>query len=381
MAVWLALLLVANPVLLIASTSDCPRAGEVVAEIVPLLPAGMTAAETGGDQGEEIDRGEIALAGGLRWVRLRSHDERFNHERSIPRSLSCAQAARAAAVLLAAWEFQGRTELPAGGPPPPLAPPPTAPPLPLAPPPTAPPPPLAPPPPPPPRDPNPTPVTPPRSPPEGASPSTRDAALARNRSDRELRPKTVDAEATAAAGPGPESRPSPPSARARRRLGLGGAVSVASAVERFVAGAGAELVLGPPAGVGLRLQVATAGRYSAPLAAGRATWTRSSVGIGASLTGRRGHTGLQAHGDLLGTVFVIAGENFAVNERGTQVGIGAALGGRGIVSLGGGDLWLDLTLTTWPGQHQVILRGANQGRDLPALELGAGLGIDFFVWP
>jgi hypothetical protein len=375
----LALLVVANPVLVIGSATDCPGTAQILSQIVPLLPAGMTARETGAAGTDENDRGEVTLVAGMRWVRLRSQEERFNHERAIPSSLSCAEAAQAAAVLLAAWEFQGRAELP------PLAGSPMGAPSPQ------------------PAD---ATITPKRVPDaEPSGPPASGPAPPRGREPLPdpagpVRPAVGAAGASPPSGPpattvavAPPARTTPlptlvatepagaAATRAPRRLGVGGGISGARAVDRFVVGATAEVVLGPPVGSGLRLQGGTASGYSVAIGTGRANWTRTTLGFGPSLTGRRGRLGFQAHGELVGAVLSISGAGFNPDAKGTQLVGGGAVGGRGLVSLGGGDLWLDVTLTAWTGQHEVVLRDGTNARNLPSAELNAALGIDFYLWP
>jgi hypothetical protein len=83
----------------------------------------------------------------------------------------------------------------------------------------------------------------------------------------------------------------------------------------------------------------------------------------------------------VGAVLSISGAGFNPDAKGTQLVGGGAVGGRGLVSLGGGDLWLDVTLTAWTGQHEVVLRDGTNARNLPSAELNAALGIDFYLWP
>ena len=372
MDVWLALLLAADPGLFIGSGTDCPSAIQVLAQIAPLLPAGMIAAEAGGasTSGEAPDGGDVAIVAidqqGDRWVRLRGRDERFNHERALPSSLSCAEAARTAAVLLAAWEFQGRAST---TPPSAAAAPDTAPATPAG-------------------SGEPAKVTVVEIVRAGAAPAKTDPAAAAKPATPETATPAQAPKAPAAAIPPPPTAAIAAPARLaaspppqQRRVGLGGGVSAAARTDRLVAAAAAEVIYGPPTGIGWRLQAATTARDLLDIGGGHAVWTRSSLGLGSSVTLRRGHLGVQAHGDALAAILSISGQDLATNEQGTQAAFGVAVGARGLIGLEGGDLWLDVTATTWPGRHQVLLRGASQGADLPAAELAAGIGVDFFVWP
>jgi hypothetical protein len=162
---------------------------------------------------------------------------------------------------------------------------------------------------------------------------------------------------------------------------VGAGVGIGWAARQAVAGGALEVTFGPAVGLGLRLQGMITGRSSVALGSGQATWTRRSLGIGTSLTLRPRRVGAQVHADLLAARFAIAGQNFAANQKGVQAALGVAIGGRGLVALGAGDLWLDLTATAWPGSHQAAVQGSNILIELPAAEIGAALGVDFFLWP
>jgi hypothetical protein len=372
--VWWVLLLAVDstpPVLEIESATDCPSATEVVRQITALLPGGMTVRVASDAPAAGVDQAQIAVEDGARRVRLRGRDERLNHERSLPASLGCAEAARAAAVLIATWEFQGRGELPPPGtldatpgvvleldrtPPPAAAgagaagqasPTPTP-------------------------TPTPTPAPAPARPAgEASAPGPAPAPGAR--------PTTSSGQSAAPPG-GPEGTLAP-AAKPPRRLGVGAGVGLGWAARQVVAGGALEVTLGPAVGLGLRLQATTTGRSAVALGSGQVTWTRSSLGIGTSLTLRPGRAGAQVHADLLAARFNIAGEGFDVSQKGTQAALGVAVGGRALISLGASDLWLDLTATAWPGRHQAALQGSNTRLELPAAEIGAALGVDFFLWP
>jgi hypothetical protein len=347
--VWLALLLVAGPGLWIGTATDCPSAAQVREQIAPLLPAGMTVVDTGDAPAPaDADRGDVLVQGGERRVRLRGPDERYNHERVLPAALSCAEAARTAAVLLAAWEFQGRAdargEAPALAPPAPetvpieidRSPPPPAPTTPLPTQPTAPA-----------KPPTPTSTS---DPPKGRPPVAPAATLTR--------------------------APIP------RRFALGGGVWAGARSDRLVASAAAEATYGPARGIGWRLQLATTTRDSLPVGVGQAVWTRSSVALSLTETARLGHFGLEVRTELLGARYSIEGQDLVPNEKGTQLALGLGAGARTLLALGSkGDLWLDVTVIGWPGRHQLLLRGASQSAELPRVEVGVGIGVDFFIWP
>jgi hypothetical protein len=164
-------------------------------------------------------------------------------------------------------------------------------------------------------------------------------------------------------------------------LALGAGFAVGRAASQFALDALLELQFGRAEGIGLRLSAGRSSRYSLAVAPGRATWTRSSVGLGGILTGRSGPWGGQGHAELTGALLSIAGEGFAVNENSRQYALGGAFGGRIIRQAGTAELWLDLTLNVWPGRNQVYLRDAADSLDLSTFEVWLGLGADFFVWP
>jgi hypothetical protein len=324
----------------------------------------MTVVDTGDAPAPaDADRGDVLVERGERRVRLRGPDERYNHERVLPATLSCAEAARTAAVLLAAWEFQGRADArgePANERDGPLP----APPAPATTPKTT----LIE------IDRNPPPIPPP--------PANRPAAPA----------KVATATPTPTATPTGPGVPKGATARAPaatparapipRRLALGGGVWAGARSDRLVAAAAAEATYGPARGIGWRLQLATTTRDSLPLGGGQAVWTRSSVALGITGTGRLGRFGLESHTELLGALYSIAGENLAPNETGSQLVLGVGAGVRPLLALGSsGDLWLDVTIIAWPGRHELLLRGTSQSGELPRVELGVGIGGDFSIWP
>lgn len=336
---WLALglaSLLANPDLIIRSSTNCPGAAAVVGEIAPLLPAGTTVAaeraapgaSTVGAAGQaEVDRAEIFSGQGTRWLRVRTSAGQVTQPRELPASLTCEEAARAAALALAAWQFQGGVELPAA------------------------------------------PAEPPAAAPRSAPP--REASLPAPAS-----PVLV------ASSPRPVA-PAPDAASpvGLWRLAIGGGFAAGRSANQFPTNAMLELAVGDLTGIGLRVHGARSSRYSLSLPPGRATWTRSSLGAGVTFTGRRGSWGGQAHADLIGAALDISGEGFAVDEDSRQFAAGGSLGGRVLRRLGPADLWVDLSFTAWPGRNQVFLRDAPGGLDLSSFELFLGVGADFFVWP
>lgn len=110
--VWFALILMAGPNLAVQSSVNCPSAAAVMARLEPLLPAGvMVVAESRG-KGTTAERAQLSMERGRVRLGLSGPDGRLRHSRYLPGNLSCGDAAEAAAVLLAAWSFQGRGDLP-----------------------------------------------------------------------------------------------------------------------------------------------------------------------------------------------------------------------------------------------------------------------------
>src|SRR5438105_9150736 len=113
--------LLADPDLIIRSSTNCPSAAAVVRELTSLLPARTRVGAEGAvkvdrasparDALEEVDRVEISSESGKRSVRMRTSAGQVTQPREIPASLTCDEAARAAAFWLAAWQFQGGAEL------------------------------------------------------------------------------------------------------------------------------------------------------------------------------------------------------------------------------------------------------------------------------
>jgi hypothetical protein len=368
-------LLLASPDLIVRSSTSCPSAVAVVRELTPLLPPGATVATaeaaggaaTGTDRAaKEIDHADVSVGARTRWLRVRTSAGRISQGREIPASLTCDEAAKAAAVLLATWQFQGAASLPSPS-------------LPSVTPPPQPSPPAA------------TTIagTRPETNPAGrstsAGPSPPPAAggggIVRGRD-------AASTERTRDAPPATMQRLSPPAPAqaaavpdAPWRLAIGAGFSTGRAANQFPVNAMVEVLLGRPEGVGLRAQFVQSSRYSQNLATGRATWTRSSLGVGGAFTGRREAWGGQARVEVVGALLSISGTGFGVNEDSHQLALGGTVGGRVMRGFGPADLWLDLACTAWPGRNQVFLRDVPDSLDLSTFEVLLGLGADFFVWP
>jgi hypothetical protein len=394
---WLLALWTAGAEMVVRSDTACPSAAAVAAEIAPLLPAGahVTVSSAAGGGAPVADRAEVVSEHGRRYVRLRDSEGRVVRERALRARLDCDAAARAAAVLLATWEFQGQADLPEehGGPPVPSA----SPSLgasPPAPPPSAPSPPspvLAPaatgasaaasPGPPSLTAPSgPTPASPSPVPAATPSPSTASAATtpssapASSSGSRASRAPVADAITASPAA----ARSAPPWSGP---LAVGGGVSMSATEGSRPLGVLVEALWRGEAGAGVRAHLRASTGYAVPLADGTAAWSESLAGLGGTFTGRRGAWAAQAHADLVGARLAIVGQGFALNQRGSQLLAGVAAGARAVRAVGRARLWLDVTAMAWPGKHQVFLHGIDATRDLPGLELALTLGTNFFVRP
>lgn len=355
---WLAFglaLLFADPDLVIRSSTSCPDAVAVMRELQPLLPAGASVVAGGEDEGsaEGRDRADLSVDARTRWLRVRTGAGRVSRARALPASLTCDEAARAAAVLLAAWQFQGSVEVPPVDRPPVTAPPQVQPsassdvvPSP------------------------PARLTLLRSAPARAA-STDGAGSGHAPAPSE--PRAATAAATAAS-----ARPAPETSR---RFAIGAGFAAGRGASQFPLIAMAEALLGKREGLGFHAQATLSSRYSLALAPGHARWTRSSIGVGGTFTGRTGSWGGQGRVDLVGALLSISGEGFGVNEDSRQFALGGTVGARVIRTLGSADLWLDLACTAWPGKNQVMLRDAPSSLELSTFDAFLGLGADFFVWP
>ena len=100
--------------------------------------------------------------------------------------------------------------------------------------------------------------------------------------------------------------------------------------------------------------------------------------------GRRGAWGAGAHADVLAARLGISGsQGLPMHRTGSQLLLGVGGGARALRAWGPALIWLDATVTWWPGEHDVVLN-ANPDQEahaLPSLEIAMALGMSFFVWP
>ena len=100
--------------LVVQSSTPCPSTTQLMGQLRPLLPATANLVEARGDASATTgnERAQVALENGTRVVRLFGRDGRLRNERALSNVPGCEELARAAAVLVAAWDFQGRVNAP-----------------------------------------------------------------------------------------------------------------------------------------------------------------------------------------------------------------------------------------------------------------------------
>lgn len=318
-SVWLGVLslLMTPPDLTIASDSACPAASAIVAELGPLVPRQVVVA-AGPDLGADAPQHAEVRKAPTGWVvTRRGRDGGPEQQESVKTGLRCADAAREIAVILAAWEFQGRPSLPSVFPARPVPPAP-APILPVAPP-----------------------------------PSPAVTAVATER----------------ATAPGAATAP------ARWALGLGaGGVLAASSVAPSLVG---EVTWGRRNGGGLRLGAGATGTQTLTVGTGEANWSRASLSLGGTYATRGERYGGLVRGDLVAGWWSLGGSGFATNLHGAQRLLGAEVALRGTRGLGAGELWLEAAVGLWPGTHTVEVAGAAGSRSLPTADVSLRGGVDF----
>jgi hypothetical protein len=88
----------------IQGAGDCPAAGEVEAQLGPLLPPGF--ASVGAEQATLVENADGTLS-----LSLVRSDGKMVGSRRLPRAASCSEQAETAAVTLAVWEAQIHPEI------------------------------------------------------------------------------------------------------------------------------------------------------------------------------------------------------------------------------------------------------------------------------
>jgi len=365
--VWwlLSALLLADPELVIRAADGCPGPSQIAAEIAPLLPARITVTVDPDAHPRGADSATVAIQDGRRWIRLQDADGRLIQQRPLAPFLSCSEAARAAAVLIAAWEFQGRADM-SSPPAPPSSVPPTPRPSPsvtasVAQPPPVPAPPAAAP-----------------GPPAGLRPAMAAAPAALNAASTPGPPAAGPLRPIVTAAPAPSPTPGPASTML---LAVGAGASLGVAGDSHPVGGVAELLVGLTDHLGLRLPISFSAGYAIAIGSGHATWTRVGAGVGGTVGARYSGWGWLLHGEVMGARLGISGgEGVPLPESGSQLILGVGIGARALLTTGRrAALWLDLSGSAWPGRHEVFILDTSESRPLPTLEVLGSVGLSYFV--
>jgi hypothetical protein len=293
--------------------TTCPTAADLSAALVGLVAPGSADAAP--------DIAELLARGGVVSVQLSNAKGDVIAEKALPTSRSCADRARTAAVIVAAWEAHLR-----GGMPGDLA-------VPAAPREPPPPPPVAPSPPPP-------PVVPPP-------------------------PRLVVV---------PSVMPAPP-LEVEAGVGL-----FASLVSTQAAPAGlAEVVVSRRGGrFSLGLEALAVGTHSATLdSTARGDWRRFGGVVDARSRWRWPRFQLDVRAGFALTALVVQGSSLPNPASATLTDPGALVGLRGRVPLDVAAPWLDVTAAAWPGAHTLYVTGTSESANVPRFELLLGVGVSF----
>jgi hypothetical protein len=303
----------------------CPTAADLRAALVGLVaPATADAAP---------DTAELRARGGVVTVELANGKGDVIAKKALPASASCADRARTAAVIVAAWEAHLR-----GGMPGDLAvpTPPREPPLPTVPLPAVTPVPLA-----------PAPATPP--------PKLRVVAPA----------------------PAPSSAPAPVAPPLEVEAGVGLFASLVSTQE---APAGlAEVVVSRRDGrFSLGLEALAVSTHSTNLdPTGRGDWRRVGGAVDGRARWRWRRFELGARAGFVLTALVVEGSALPNPASATLPDPGALVGVRGRLPLGVAAPWIDVSAAAWPRARTLYVSGTSESANIPRFELLLGVGASF----
>ncbi|HEY3445279.1 MAG TPA: hypothetical protein VGK67_02900 [Myxococcales bacterium] len=116
---------------------------------------------------------------------------------------------------------------------------------------------------------------------------------------------------------------------------------------------------------------------SVPLGAGTVSYTPLAARLGPRLKVALGPVVLEPGLALVGGVYLLEGQGFAVDQsaHGARAGIGLDL--RVALPLGPVKLWVAGLGTGWLERTRIGLRGSAETTDLPVLELSGALGLSF----
>ena len=309
----------AVPAIDVRGDCTCPTPAEVSAALagllaaVPAMRATATATVTATPTAAPADVLDLIDQNGAVSLRLSSAARERIAEKRLPASLSCDERARAAAIVVAAWEAHPAAVT---GP--------LARPVRIA---------LA-----------PTPVA-------GAPPTT---SLAR------LQPLS----------PPPPAAPIEVELDAAALASLAGTtVSPAALVEATFWRGDAPLALG--------IGALAIGTHTTSVAPGRGTWRRLGGLIELQSISRWRTVQLGLHGGVALTALDIAGRSLPVTGGAVYLDPGALLGARVRFRGGAVSPWLEATAASWPRTHLLYVDGAAASTPLPPFELLLGGGLSF----
>jgi hypothetical protein len=303
-----------SPSVSVHGDTGCPTAADLRAALVGLVAPRSADAEP--------DIAELRVRGGVVSVQLSNAKGDVIAEKALPTSGACADRARTAAVIVAAWEAHLRGGMPGELAVPPVPREPPAPPT--APPPVAPSPPVEPPP-----------------------------------------PRLVAAPAVE------------PSSPLEIEAGVG---LFASLVSTQAAPAGlAEVVVSRRGGrFSLGLEALAIGTHSATLdATARGEWHRFGAVVDARSRWRWPHFELDARAGFALTALVVQGSSLPNPASATLADPGALVGLRGRVPLGVAAPWIEVTAAAWPGSHTLYVTGTSESVNVSRFELLLGVGVSF----
>jgi hypothetical protein len=315
----------AAPAIKVRGDTTCPTPAEVSAALVGLVataPA-TAAAPVPAAPGDVVD---LAGQNGSVSIRLSNAARELIAERRLPASLSCDERARAAAVVVAAWEARLRAITD------PLARPVT---IALVPPPVPPP------------------------------PSTTTLT-----GDHPVSPPSPDLVLASAQLPSPADAPIQVQVDAALLASVAAAsVSPAALVQATFLRRDAAFALG--------IGALAVGTHATSVAPGRGTWRRLGGLLELQSISRWRAVALSVHGGIALTALDIAGRSLPTTAGAVFLDPGALLGARVRFRAGAVSPWLEAAAASWPRTHSLYVDGSAASTPLPPFELllGAGLSL------
>jgi hypothetical protein len=311
---WLAAALLtagAGPSVDVRGDTECPSPAELSAALVGLVPASATPASP--------DVAELRAVDGVVSVRLVNAKGDVIAEKILPASPSCAEKARTAAVIIAAWEARIRAGM-LGGlsvPRPERAPPPPTPP----------------------------PV---------------------------VQVKIVEAPARPAMIVRDVAPPAP------LQIEPGAAVFASLVSGELAAGLLAEAALSRrDAPFALGIGGLAVGTHATTVGPGQGSWRRFGGVVDGRARSSFGSVELELRAGLAMTALSIEGRSLPKPTSTTMFDPGALVGLRGKLRAGSVSPWLEGTFAFWPSSHNLYLSGTNDSADLPSAEALLSVGVAF----